>query len=259
MDSTHFHRTEAIPNVETAIARARSLPILRLQSLYQHQRHLPRMRNADSRRNPGKAEGRGATMSKPSQTRRILKWAGLFTAGCLAAITATSCGHFKGKVICYSGMSWEVALVESVVSLGPRMYRPAPSPTGFCVFRFGRFRYSKPWNPSVWERIKSNLSTCTLLGISGNSSGTFQTSLVYPLVPIVAFTLLFFWLDRPCRLPEQCTSCRYNLTANTSGICPECGTPIPKEVQEKLPTGFPTSNAKIDMGAPSFLKRMGGE
>ena len=24
-------------------------------------------------------------------------------------------------------------------------------------------------------------------------------------------------------LPEYCTSCGYNLTANTSGVCPECG------------------------------------
>jgi hypothetical protein len=25
-----------------------------------------------------------------------------------------------------------------------------------------------------------------------------------------------------------CTKCRYNLTANTSGVCPECGTAVPK-------------------------------
>jgi hypothetical protein len=33
-----------------------------------------------------------------------------------------------------------------------------------------------------------------------------------------------FFLDRP--IPEDvCPTCHYNLTANTSGICPECGKP----------------------------------
>ncbi len=27
--------------------------------------------------------------------------------------------------------------------------------------------------------------------------------------------------------PDHCTSCGYNLTGNLSGVCPECGTPIP--------------------------------
>ena len=26
-----------------------------------------------------------------------------------------------------------------------------------------------------------------------------------------------------------CTNCSYNLTANTSGVCPECGTPVPSK------------------------------
>jgi len=34
--------------------------------------------------------------------------------------------------------------------------------------------------------------------------------------------------------PGLCRECRYNLTGNTSGICPECGTPIPDEVKEQL-------------------------
>jgi len=31
-----------------------------------------------------------------------------------------------------------------------------------------------------------------------------------------------------------CHSCNYNLTGNISGICPECGTPIPEKMKEKL-------------------------
>jgi hypothetical protein len=28
--------------------------------------------------------------------------------------------------------------------------------------------------------------------------------------------------------PGSCQSCGYNLTGNTSGTCPECGTPVPQ-------------------------------
>ena len=31
---------------------------------------------------------------------------------------------------------------------------------------------------------------------------------------------------RVCQINHLCLNCNYNLTANTSGVCPECGTPI---------------------------------
>jgi len=52
-------------------------------------------------------------------------------------------------------------------------------------------------------------------------------------------TAFFFWLDRRRTRPGHCQQCGYNLTGNTSGICPECGTPIPKEMQEQLITAPP--------------------
>jgi predicted amidophosphoribosyltransferase len=33
----------------------------------------------------------------------------------------------------------------------------------------------------------------------------------------------------------HCSGCGYNLTGNTSGVCPECGAPVTKEVAEKSP------------------------
>jgi len=32
--------------------------------------------------------------------------------------------------------------------------------------------------------------------------------------------------ERPPSSQNECRSCRYNLTGNISGICPECGSPI---------------------------------
>jgi len=64
-------------------------------------------------------------------------------------------------------------------------------------------------------------------------------------VPQWALFLLFaiptaylWWTGRPSS-EGLCRSCRYNLTGNTSGICPECGTPIPEEANKKLSTDPP--------------------
>jgi len=48
---------------------------------------------------------------------------------------------------------------------------------------------------------------------------------------VVLFSLLpCLWLWRwyffPIRLPGRCRRCGYNLTGNTSGMCPECGSAI---------------------------------
>jgi RNA polymerase subunit RPABC4/transcription elongation factor Spt4 len=34
----------------------------------------------------------------------------------------------------------------------------------------------------------------------------------------------------------HCVNCDYNLTGNESGMCPECGTPIPEDNKEPEPT-----------------------
>jgi hypothetical protein len=35
--------------------------------------------------------------------------------------------------------------------------------------------------------------------------------------------------QRGRRMPGNCHTCGYNLTGNTSGVCPECGTPVPSK------------------------------
>lgn len=74
-----------------------------------------------------------------------------------------------------------------------------------------------------------------------------QTILRLPLwMPF--FMLMIYPTSRAWRGPirrlrrrrrNQCMKCGYNLTANISGTCPECGTPIPKEIREKLITDSP--------------------
>lgn len=73
--------------------------------------------------------------------------------------------------------------------------------------------------------------------------GAVWSGIAIPLAPLAcAFALYPFALAIsaavrrlartffPRRLPHspRCPSCRYNLTGNASGICPECGTSIPE-------------------------------
>lgn len=60
-------------------------------------------------------------------------------------------------------------------------------------------------------------------------------SLKLPLwVPFLATalpTLLLYRVARRRRLFGHCPSCKYDLTGNTSGTCPECGKVIPERVK----------------------------
>jgi hypothetical protein len=80
-------------------------------------------------------------------------------------------------------------------------------------------------------------------------AGTQQLSTPYPMVlslylPYWLIILLFAvlpsaWTLNRLRTRKNdlnlCGTCSYSLTGNTSGICPECGTPVPKEIAEKSP------------------------
>jgi hypothetical protein len=53
-----------------------------------------------------------------------------------------------------------------------------------------------------------------------------------------AFGVLFQWPGfRPPPKPNECPRCRYDLTGNTSGVCPECGTPMEIKPGAEADTG----------------------
>ena len=47
-----------------------------------------------------------------------------------------------------------------------------------------------------------------------------------PFVAVAIATAILFYRDRRKNAPGFCGQCGYDLTGNTSGRCPECGTPI---------------------------------
>jgi len=71
--------------------------------------------------------------------------------------------------------------------------------------------------------------------LSPGQSFPLISIILLPLLLCVAFSTALLWLRTHRHTVSirrmrrgQCSKCGYDLTANTSGICPECGTPIPK-------------------------------
>lgn len=121
---------------------------------------------------------------------------------------------------------------------------------GYIITPVGLWRILKP----SWIMPSASISVNPRAKPKDHMATFLIRSIVRIHVPLWLPFLIFaipasflFWRDLRRRIPPgHCQQCRYNLTANTSGICPECGTPIPKEVQEKLATNPPTSNTKIN-------------
>ena len=75
----------------------------------------------------------------------------------------------------------------------------------------------------------------------GDFGGTFPVLPVYerrivgvPLIDLalLAATLGFIsWRHESRKLPGFCRVCKYNLTGNVSGTCPECGTAVSPETE----------------------------
>ena len=151
------------------------------------------------------------------QSRSLVKWVG-------TTLTATILIGWVCTVPILAGYSYEFCFINRSFFFGlhdGRLFwvqfaRPSDSDLVECVSR---------WNaPSIHDR---NFSAFGMMMPSLNPPGDQFRLLVVPLwtllLAIGTPTLLLWYLDRN-RFPHgHCRSCNYNLTGNTSGICPECG------------------------------------
>lgn len=72
-------------------------------------------------------------------------------------------------------------------------------------------------------RTKGGTPTARMNGVRSWSMLPVGLLTIYPAIAI--FTAR---IRRRKRRPGHCKECDYNLTGNESGICPECGTPVPE-------------------------------
>lgn len=180
---------------------------------------------------------------------RRLKWLGLiFCALILAAWLASSqyylswIGGRRGFYCSYGRVVYMEQLpIAFVTALGP-----AFTPPGTPLSIQGQRRTVVPTKQPNWIFI----STPEWVKDSFFGWPSFRprpTKVRLPLwcvlLPSVVLTALLWWSDRPT--PGHCRKCGYNLTGNVSGVCPECGTPIPKETSKNL-TNSPSDQQSDD-------------
>lgn len=78
-----------------------------------------------------------------------------------------------------------------------------------------------------WETSGPRYSPLrSYFGLPRLSSNEFILPLGWPLVILTTFTTFAFWRPLKKPAPGLCPQCNYNLTANTTGKCPECGLPM---------------------------------
>ena len=138
-------------------------------------------------------------------------------------------------------------LIDNAATCQTRAQRPRYVNQGNRYWHGGRF--AGTWRTRYRQSVSPPRIADHSLGPDVVSK-KYSVVLSYAMFPIWVVTILFFawpsvalWrgpLRRHWRRKRaQCLCCGYNLTGNTSGICPECGTPIPDEIKEKLTANPP--------------------
>jgi len=135
---------------------------------------------------------------------RILAWRWPLTGFCVLLITLCLwsvwyMGFFSWRT---GHGSYTLAIADGLVVLWPRpVALPADGP---------RFQYEI--EPAIGDGVGSPHDTVIP---------------IFLLIPVALVPTIMLWRRRLRRPPPGfCRRCKYDLTANTSGRCPECGEPI---------------------------------
>ena len=167
------------------------------------------------------AKSKNVDMPRPFRIRRIAKWTGL--GMCALILMAWGFSSVYGVGVVASGDTAIILEHGWLSRLYHNMYYMDPS-----RYSFGRVG-------ELWMHRAS-------AGYYGSWTST------YPIVPLWILLLIasiptafLFHRDRSRKINfGHCAICHYELTGNTSGVCPECGAKV--TVACAIPPQSPPSN-----------------
>ena len=151
----------------------------------------------------------GNMRRRRSRMRRALKWAGLLVCTGLVCMFLAS---IRWRV-CYVRRTWVVFLQYGALACDYWGHLPPVE----------QEEHSSFWQPTGWAAYpEGNSFRRYWFGLWLWPDFQRGVPLWMPFIALVIPTALLWWRDH--RLPEgHCQSCGYDLTGNTSGVCPECG------------------------------------
>ena len=183
-------------------------------------------------------------MARRSRIRRILKWAGL--AICVLILVAW--GISIRWLITYGYHVGRVQLGRGLVSVSQDNSYVRRGFPGFPGWTFHRLSSGTGNQRSLLYLFGMQLPrTHVLISTGGNPAvdvtRPIQLPLWLPFLLAAVPTWFLFYRDRRRRIPPgHCQRCGYNLTGNTSGICPECGEQIAAQ-EVRSPDGADRSDS----------------
>jgi hypothetical protein len=228
--------------------KARSLYALRLQPHRQRQRPLPRMRRTDTgRRTKRAATGRRGTEQMTPKPLTVFRGVRVVILAALSLAAAALAVFGPLSYIMESG-------TYAAYPADPGLIMPDVG-TSFCrvslqlagsklQVRYDRFTAARQGTASTqppgfeWRRRY-------LLHVYGRRSPEQTVAFLFvpfwiPALLLAAWPLLGWarpaWIRHRRRRPGLCLYCGYDLTGNTSGRCPECGSPVAARAPENIST-----------------------
>jgi len=177
-------------------------------------------------------------MRRRSRTRRVMKWVG--TACCMLIAGIWLFSGWYQIVLLYDGQHAAASVGIFYIQWGRRAIweqvrqaEPNRPPWPSASEDLPRVRLAKCDDPPQFHWM---LPRWRAGGYDKQAAvWTMQSSLWIPFwlafVLLAIPTALLWWRDLDRIPPGACQSCGYNLTANVSGRCPECGTAVKPEAE----------------------------
>jgi len=156
-------------------------------------------------------------MVSRTQIQALVKWAG---AGMCISIVVCALISTR-RFICWTGSHHQVYLQCGAMGFGWRADGSCPG--------MEQPSFARGWVVCEYGAAPPKLGQ--LIWWFQRNSGAWEGGAIPLWLPFLLTggpTVYCWWRGRS-PLPGYCARCRYNLTANVSGLCPECGTPIEQE------------------------------